>query len=213
MINQESLKNQIINALWQLIIDNKIKPNDPLREIHLAELLNISRTPLREALQELEWEGIVVSEPRKGFRLANFSEADILEIYTLRSKLESYALELTGIPSKKNIDELININIKMLKTKSFKHRVELDERWHLLMISNCPNGRLLKMIKILHRQSKRYEYAYMNMNNTSENSISQHEKIIFHLQKGQLQKAVVLFAENNMVGVNALINWLNSKKK
>ncbi|MGE8552932.1 MAG: GntR family transcriptional regulator [Chryseobacterium jejuense] len=211
MIIQETLKSQIIKALWQLIIEGKIMPNEPMREIHLAELLNISRTPLRDALQQLEWEGIVVSESRKGYRLAQFSEDDIIEIYPLRAKLESFALELSGIPDKKVLEELIEINLNILNTKTSKEIVELDERWHLLLISNCPNKRLLKMIKILHRQSQRYEYAYMAMNNTVGKSITQHENIITCLQNEQLQKAAELLAKNNLVGVDTLISWLNSK--
>ena len=213
MINQESLKNQIIKILWDLIIEGEIKPNEPMRETHLANLLSISRTPLREALQQLEWEGIVTSEPRKGFRLAKFSERDILEIYPLRAKLESFALELSGIPNKDTIDELIRINYEILKAKSSKNIVELDEEWHLLLISNCSNKRLLKMIKNLHRQSQRYEYAYMAMNKTVEKSVTQHEDIISYLQNNHLKKAIDIFAENNLVGVDSLINWLKSKNK
>lgn len=213
MITQESLKSQIIKALWQLIIDGKIMPNEPMREIQLTELLNISRTPLRDALQQLEWEGIVVSEPRKGYRLAQFSENDIFEIYPLRAKLESFALELSGIPTQLILDELNAINLKILSSKSPREIVELDESWHLLLISNCPNQRLLKLIKTLHRQSQRYEYAYMAMNKTVEKSSNQHENILLQLQKGHLQKATELLAENNLVGMDTMLTWLQSQNK
>ena len=210
MITQESLKIQIIKALWQLIIEGKIMPNAAMREVQLTELLNVSRTPLRDALQQLEWEGIVVSEPRKGHRLAPFSEGDILEIYPLRAKLESFALELSGIPNQKILDELNEINLKISKSNSPKDLVELDERFHVLLLSNCPNKRLLKTIENLHRQSQRYEYAYMAMNNMVEKSNTQHENIILQLQNKQLQKATELLAENNLVGMDALITWLKS---
>ncbi|MEG1590694.1 GntR family transcriptional regulator [Chryseobacterium sp.] len=213
MITQESLKSQIIKALWLLIIDGKIMPNEPMREIQLTELLNISRTPLRDALQQLEWEGIVVSEPRKGYRLAQFSENDIFEIYPLRAKLESFALELSGIPTQLVLDELNAINLKILNSKSPREIVELDESWHLLLISNCPNQRLLKLIKTLHRQSQRYEYAYMAMNKTVEKSSNQHENILLQLQKGHLQKATELLAENNLVGMDTMLTWLQSQNK
>ena len=168
---------------------------------------------MREALQQLEWEGIVVSEPRKGYRLAQFSEADIFEIYPLRAKLESFALELSGIPEKIVLDELTEINLKILNSKLPREVVELDESWHILLISNCPNHRLLKMIKTLHRQSQRYEYAYMAMNKTVEKSSNQHGNIILQLQNGHLQKATELLAENNLVGMDTMVNWLKSKSK
>ena len=211
MIVQESLKSHIIKALWKLILDGKIAPNQPLREIHLAKTLDTSRTPLREALQQLEWEGILISEPRKGFRLADFQESDVYEIYPLRAHLESYALELSGIPNDKVLAQLKTINHKIQKAKSPKKTVALDEQWHLLLISNCPNQRLIQMIQILHRQSQRYEYAYMAMNKTVENSTEQHDQIVSLLEQKQLQKACKLFAENNLSGVDALINWLQTQ--
>lgn len=210
MILRKSLKSQITEAIWELIITGKIAPNTPLREVNLSDILNVSRTPLREALQQLKWEGILTSEQGKGFRLAKFSVQEIQEIYPLRAKLESFALELSGIPSEKDIQELININHKMSKSKSSKKIVELDEKWHNLLIANCNNKKLLQMIKVLHRQSQRYEYAYMNMNNTVEISVEQHKKIINLLQKGDLKDACNIFSENNMVGVTSLSEWVKS---
>lgn len=210
MIAPESLKSQIIKALWQLIIEGTIKPNEPMREVQLTDVLNISRTPLREALQQLEWEGIVVSEARKGYRLAPFSEADIYEIYPLRAKLESFALELAGLPSHEVLDELQAINQRLINTQSAKEVVELDESWHILLLANCPNLRLMKMIKTLHLQSQRYEYAYMAMNKTVEKSSNQHQEIIQQLQNGDLLKATQLLADNNTVGMDTLLHWLRN---
>ena len=109
-----------------------------MREVQLTELLNVSRTPLRDALQQLEWEGIVVSEPRKGHRLAPFSESDILEIYPLRAKLETFALELSGIPDQRILDELIEINLKISNSNSPKDLVELDETFSYAIAFQLP---------------------------------------------------------------------------
>lgn len=211
MIERKSLKSQIIDAIWEMILEGEIAPNDPLRETHLAKSLNISRTPLRDALQKLEWEGIVISEPSKGFRLAEFSEQEIKEIYPLRAKLESYALDLSGIPSKETLEALVSINEQMALTNSPKELIQLDEDWHNLLISNCDNRKLIGMIKVLHRQSQRYEYAYMKVKQDVDVSVNQHKKIISYLQQGKLDEACNLFAENNMVGVSALTKWLQTK--
>ncbi len=210
MIERKSLKSQIIDAIWELILKEEIKPNDPLREIHLAGILNISRTPLRDALQQLEWEGIVTSQPGRGYRLSEFSEQEIHEIYPLRAKLESFALELSGIPSKQTMAELVSINSKMLHSNSPKKLIELDEIWHNLLISNCANRKLMKMIKILQRQSQRYEYAYMNIKKEVEVSVIQHQKIIESLEKRDLKEASKLFSENIMVGIEMLAKWIKS---
>ncbi|MEL7269030.1 MAG: GntR family transcriptional regulator [Bacteroidota bacterium] len=212
MIERKSLSTQIIDAIWQLILDGTIAPNDPLREVHLAKLLNTSRTPLREALQKLEWEGIVTSEPAKGFRLSDFSVEEVMEIYPLRSKLEPFALELSGIPSEAVLKELKYINTQMANAEDPKAMIILAENWHDLLIAGCANRKLLKMIKVLHRQSQRYEYPYMKSKKQMGSSIDQHEAIINFLQKGELTEATKCFAENIMVGVNPLIEWVQNQK-
>ncbi|NQZ44641.1 MAG: GntR family transcriptional regulator [Flavobacteriaceae bacterium] len=210
MIERKSLRSQIIDALWQMIIDAKIEPNAPLREIHLAEHLQVSRTPLRAALQKLEWEGIVVSDPGKGFRLAPLTVKEVREIYPLRAQLESFGLELSGIPSDKTIAQLEAINTKMEQCRSARKLVALDEQWHKLLIVNCNNDRLLAMVKVLHRQSQRYEYAYMDLENTAAKSIAQHKEIIHYLKTDRLADACRTFAENNRVGIESLISWLQT---
>ena len=212
MIERKSLSTQIIDALWQLILDGTIAPNVPLREVHLAKLLNTSRTPLREALQKLEWEGIVTSEPAKGFRLSDFSVEEIMEIYPLRARLEPFALELSGVPSEEILHQLKHINTQMAEAKDPKALIILDENWHDLLIARCNNQKLLKMIKVLHRQSQRYEYPYMNSKKQMESSIEQHNDIINFLENNQLKEATQCFAENIMVGVTPLIDWVQNQK-
>ena len=145
--------------------------------------------------------------------MSGFSVQEVREIYPLRAKLESYALELSGIPSDKNIQKLVHLNEQMLAATSPKLVIELDEQWHNLLIANCKNRILLDMISMLHKQSKRYEYAYMNMKNKVEVSTDQHLQIIKFLQKGNLKKAAKLFAKNNAVGIETLVSWLESKNE
>lgn len=212
VIERKSLSTQIIDAIWQLILEGAITPNDPLREIHLAKMLNTSRTPLREALQKLAWEGIVNSAPSKGFRLTDFSVEEIMEIYPLRAKLEPFALELSGIPPAEVLKELERINTQMEKAEDPKALIILDENWHDVLISRCGNRKLLKMIKVLHRQSQRYEYPYMNSKKQMKSSLVQHRDIINFLKNGRLEEAAQSFAENIMVGVNPLIGWVQKQK-
>lgn len=73
------------------IITGKYEPGKRLTEEELAEHLNVSRTPIREAIKQLEVDGLVIPYRRRGVTVRSFSEKDIRQIYNLRALLESYA--------------------------------------------------------------------------------------------------------------------------
>ena len=86
-----SLRGKIFNILRQQILDGKYLPGDSLIETKLAEELGVSRTPIREAIRQLELEGLVDSIPNKGVIVRGISEKDIEDIYTIRKVLEGLA--------------------------------------------------------------------------------------------------------------------------
>jgi len=88
-----SLRGKIFNILRQQILENKYLPGDSLVETRLAEELGVSRTPIREAIRQLELEGLVESIPNKGVIVRGVSEKDIEDILALRAVLESLAAE------------------------------------------------------------------------------------------------------------------------
>lgn len=82
---EQQVRNAILNGLF--------KPGDRLVETTIADQLSVSRAPVREALSALEREGIVVSIPRRGYFVIDFTDKDIEEIYSLRVLLEIGALQ------------------------------------------------------------------------------------------------------------------------
>ena len=72
------------------IFGGVLKPNDGVTESEIASQMGISRAPVREALRELQKDGLIVSYPRKGTYVADITEEDLKEIYTLRALLESH---------------------------------------------------------------------------------------------------------------------------
>jgi DNA-binding GntR family transcriptional regulator len=76
------------------IVENRYPPGQRLVEQRIAEELGLSRTPVREALRMLEAEGLVVSEPHRGAMVRPLSPTEIVDLYGLRIRLESYAVEV-----------------------------------------------------------------------------------------------------------------------
>ncbi len=89
-----ALADHLVSRLREAIIRGYFRPGEHLKEAQLAAQFNVSRGPVREALVQLEREGVVTSEPNKAARVAHLSRTDVDEVYKLRLALERLAVEL-----------------------------------------------------------------------------------------------------------------------
>src|SRR5699024_2876414 len=110
----ESLGHYVLRQVRSLILEGKVKPGEILPEVELAELFQVSRGPVRDAINALEREGLVVSEPRRRARVTTLDETDVEEIYSLRKSLETLASERAPKhATTEDIDEMKSILDKM----------------------------------------------------------------------------------------------------
>lgn len=93
-MRRRPLRKIVFTALRQAIMRGDLKPGDRLREAQIAEQMGVSRAPVREAIRDLESEGIVVSRTHRGAFVTELTGSDLWEIYTLRAALESMAVEI-----------------------------------------------------------------------------------------------------------------------
>lgn len=92
-IDNKPLRDRVLDALRDAIVSAELKPGEPLIELELSAQLGVSRAPLREAIQILSREGLVETIPYRGAIVRNLSRRDIEELYSLRSVLESFAVQ------------------------------------------------------------------------------------------------------------------------
>ena len=88
------LRDVVFQTLRQAILYGELKPGERLMEVHLAERLGVSRTPIREAIRKLELEGLVVMIPRRGAVVASITEKDLKDVLEVRRTLEILACEV-----------------------------------------------------------------------------------------------------------------------
>lgn len=120
-MSESTLKEKACEEIRKLILMGKILPGDPLRERELSEKLNISRTPLREALARLEREGLAVAMPNKGFRVAEIDSEIAAELLELRLMLDPHAARLAARNmSKKGSKDLKDLMTKLDKMAELK---------------------------------------------------------------------------------------------
>lgn len=87
-LHHPSLSDTVREELVRLIVTGVLKPGQRLNEVHLADRLGVSRGPLREAARELEGQGLVVSRPRLGFYVVDFSASEIIDLYEVKVFLD-----------------------------------------------------------------------------------------------------------------------------
>lgn len=103
-----TLKQNVYDALRGMILSGEVRPGEQLRERELSERLGVSRTPLREALNQLEREGLVESQPHRGYFVPILDLKTAEELLDLRMMLDSYAAALA-------VDKISDAGIEELK--------------------------------------------------------------------------------------------------
>jgi DNA-binding GntR family transcriptional regulator len=159
-INALSKSKKIYNLIIKEIVTGEIFPGQRLTERELIAKYGMSKTPIREALNKLEENGIVTYELNKGFSVVRMSHDDVEEIYELREVLEGLAakkvvekLELTIIQDK-NIIENFRLSEECLKNNDIQKYSILDMEFHHLLADMSGNYRLKSMLDKLYYQAK-----------------------------------------------------------
>ena len=128
-INSAGLRDQIEAQVTSAILNGVLKPGDHLVESTIAERLQVSRAPVREALSALEREGIIVYAPRRGYFVVEFAPKDIEEIYSLRLLLEVGAL-------RRAIDRFSEDDIRKMQEIVDTLGTAVEEEWEQANISS-----------------------------------------------------------------------------
>ena len=187
------LREVVFQTLRGAIIRGELKPGDRLLEMQLSETLGVSRTPIREAIRQLELEGLVVMEPRKGAQVASITEKDLTEVLEVRRVLESLAAELA---CRKRTDEdiaaLRELDAQMNQEENcsdIQKLATLDERFHDLIYRATMNRRLCQIINQLREQMYWYRLEYVKTREAREAVLREHHEILMALERQDVKAA------------------------
>ena len=127
-------------------------PGQRLREIEIADRLGISRTPVREAIRQLENDGLIVHLPRQGATVRALDYAEIMELYDMRTVLEGTAARLAArSASDVELAELRAINRDLERTGHGRDAFELNRQFHLTLLDAARNRFLVKATSALQK--------------------------------------------------------------
>ncbi len=206
-----SLREVLRTEIRGRIIRGDLSPGSRINETALAGEFGTSQTPIREALLGLEKDGVLISEPRKGFRVMPLSTREVKEAYPILAQLESMALrEITGFSPAK-IASLRAMNEELGRVRTHPDQaIELDKNWHTELLSDCPNSRLLAIIDSLRASISRYDFAYGQEVGDLGLSYRQHAELLDHLDSKRVARAATLLKKNWTDNIQPLVRWLDS---
>ncbi|HHW00916.1 MAG TPA: GntR family transcriptional regulator [Clostridiaceae bacterium] len=176
------LREVIFNTLRQAIILGELKPGERLMEVHLAEKMGVSRTPVREAIRKLELEGLVNMVPRKGAHVADLSVKDIMDVLEVRACLDGLATSLAANRiTQDEIKELKNIHtqfINYIEKDNLQGSIKKDVEFHDVIYRSSRNERLIQITSNLREQVQRFRVIYLKDYSNTRDIINEHNEII-----------------------------------
>jgi DNA-binding GntR family transcriptional regulator len=211
-ISKKPLREDVHALLRERIVKGDILPGDRLQDVQLAAGLGVSRTPVREALLRLEGEGLVESDPNRGFFVARLSRKEVLEVYPIVWVLECLALDSSEPPTSHRIQVLRQINAEMdAVTADPLRRQELDLRWHQALAESCGNERLKEVLAALKQIVRRYECVYMSDSARVRRSVRDHAEILDALGKKKRTLARRLLERHWRAGMDFVLTQLDEQ--
>lgn len=180
----------VLQSVRKAILDGVLGPAERLRQEELADVFGTSRIPVREALRALEYEGLVKSEPHRGFTVTSLDADDIEEVYDLRILLEAHAVRLAlPLLTDDDFEELETLFAEMQSVTEPDQQLATRERFYLRLYSVTGRPRLVGLITRL-----RQEVARVLRWATITHSSSVHEQFYEAVRTGDAERAVALLS-------------------
>ena len=186
------LRDVVFQTLRQAILRGQLQPGERLMEIHLAQKLGVSRTPVREAIRMLELEGLVTMVPRRGAIVADITVSDLEDVLEVREALEELAV-------RKACQNMTEEQLEKLKQaadrfsgcleKDLMASAQADVEFHEIICEATKNKRLVQILNNIREQIYRYRLENLKDHSSHANLVEEHAAICRALEARSEEKA------------------------
>lgn len=199
----DTIAVRISRTLAERIIAGTIEPGARLRQDPIAEEFGASHVPVREAFRRLEAQGLVVSEPRRGVRVAGFSLGEVKEVAEMRAALEVLALRHAAPHLTKAIlDQAEEATRAGDRAGDVQAWEQANRAFHRILLTPCAMPRLLRSIDDLHAASARFLFSGWRAEWEAPTD-RDHRAILDALRSGQVDVAASVLARH--------VQWVGPK--
>lgn len=182
LADKYSLRGRVFSKLRDDILSGRYKDMEELKEVNIGNELGVSRTPVREALRQLELEGLVTIIPNKGAYVTGITDKDVNDIFMIRSHLEglcaAWACEHINEEQLEEMEEAVFLAEFHVEKGHFEQVVELDNKFHKLLYSACGSRILSRILMDYHRYAGKVRKVNLSEMERAKHSILEHRRIV-----------------------------------
>ena len=208
---EKSLRGQVFDKIRSDILNGKYKRGEELVESSIGKELGISRTPVREAIRQLELEGLVQLVPNKWAFVTGISEKDVRDIYLIRARLEGLAARMAA----KNItpelldamEETVVLSEYHAKKEHYEQVCEMDSKFHKLLYKASGSRILEHTLTDFHQYVQRVRMASIMKKRRMEKSNDEHDAILTAIREHDEEKAELVATRHISNTVENLKNY------
>jgi len=199
-IEQPSLVDLAAEKIRELLLAGVLKPGERVREAWLSDRLGISRPPLREAIRVLVHQGLLERMPRRGVRVVALTQRDVEDIYSLRSVLDRFAIELAvPVQDPAQLEPLRAAVAEMrsaVGAEQHARYVEANRQFHLALIRLGGNSRLTMTYELLMNQMQLLMSLNLYRESVKDRKVGarRHEELLAAIESGDLSHALAALA-------------------
>ncbi len=180
----------------------KLKPGERILESHIATELGNSRAPVREALRQLESEGLLVSWPHRGTYVVQFSAQDAYEIYSLRAALEGFAVSLVAAKCNESVIARLQQSVDEMhrgaETSDLLRMTEADMRFHEILCQAAEHKRLFEVWMSMSMQIRAFVSIPDRQYLAPSDVVARHQAVVAAIRKRQPEEACQLLSSDIM---------------
>lgn len=213
------LRDVVFNTLRKAILTGQLKPGERLMEVHLANRLGVSRTPIREAIRKLELEGLVIMIPRRGAEVARITEKSLKDVLEVRRALDALSIELAcdriAPEALEKLKEACTAFEEATKSKDASVIAKADVALHDIIVEAAGNQRLCQLVNNLSEQMYRYRFVYIKDDSQHQKLIAEHREIyesIAERNKERAAQAARLHIDNQEKSILQQIRLENNNR-
>ncbi|MDO4334129.1 MAG: GntR family transcriptional regulator [Eubacteriales bacterium] len=193
-----SLRGRVFHRLRDDILSGKYKEHDELKEVAISEEMGVSRTPVREALRQLELEGLVLIIPNKGAYVTGITRKDVQDIYAMRALLEGLCARWATAHITQRQMEMLEETIFLSEFHASKNHAqqltELDDQFHEILYAACDSKMLEHQLKDFHEYVKRVRKIMLSDNERGMEAVREHRQIMEAIRDHDADRAEELAA-------------------
>ena len=188
-----SLGGKVFQQLKNSILAGEFENGAELREIALAKKLGVSRTPVREALRQLEQEGLVEIYPNRGAYVKGITYKDVEDIFRIRARLEGLCAEMavSSITHEQldKLDEIILLSKFYEEKKDMEHLLKMDSQFHEVLFESCGSKMLEHQLKDYHQYVQKARLRSLKRQERAKKSTQEHEEIMLAIKDRDAKRA------------------------